>query len=119
MANKDGHRRFGNVRQRGSGRWQARYPGPDGLMRNASHTFATKRDAEQWLTVTEASMLRGDWIDPLLGKIALQDYGERWIKERKLSVRTREEHERTFRLHIAPFLGAKPVGEMSTELVRW
>jgi integrase len=64
-------------------------------------------------------MLRGDWIDPLLGKILLQEYGERWIAERKLSVRTREEHARTFRLHIAPFLGAKPVGEMSTELVRW
>jgi integrase len=119
MANKDGHRRFGNTRRRSSGRWQARYPGPDGLMRNAPHTFASKRDAEQWLTVTEAAMLRGDWTDPLLGKITLQEYGARWIKERKLSIRTREEHERTFRLHIVPFLGAKPVGEMSTELVRW
>lgn len=89
------------------------------MMRNAPDTFASKRDAEQWLTVTEASMLRGDWIDPLLGKITLQEYGERWIAERKLSVRTREEHVRTFRLHVVPFLGAKPVGEMSTELVRW
>jgi hypothetical protein len=80
MANKGGHRRFGNVRQRESGRWQARYPGPDGLMRSAPNTFATKRDAEQWLTVTEAAMLRGEWIDPLLGKITLQEYGERWIR---------------------------------------
>jgi hypothetical protein len=118
MANKDGHRRFGNARRRGSGRWQARYPGPDGLIRSAPHTFASKRDAEQWLTVTEAAILRGDWVDPLLGKVTLQEYGDRWIRERKLSVRTREEHARTFRLHIAPFLGAKTVGEMSTEVVR-
>lgn len=119
MANKDKHRRFGNVRQRASGRWQARYPGPDGLVRFAPNTFASKRAAEQWLTVTEATMLRGDWIDPLLGKVTVQQYGEKWIKERKVSPRTREEYERTFRLHIVPFLGSKPVGEMSTELVRW
>jgi integrase len=118
MANKDGHRRFGNVRQRSSGRWQARYPGPDGLMRPAPNTFATKRDAEQWLTVTEAAMLRGDWIDPLLSKIKLDEYGTRWIKERKLGDRTREEHERLFRLHIVPFLGGKSLGDIGTDTVR-
>jgi integrase len=118
MPNKDGHRRFGNARLRASGRWQARYPGPDGLIRTAPNTFATKRDAEQWLTVTEAAMLRGDWVDPLLGKITLQQYGDRWIEERQLGVRTREEHARTFRLHIAPFLGRTMVGDMSTEVVR-
>lgn len=118
MANKEGHRRFGNARQRPSGRWQARYPGPDGQMRNAPNTFATKRDAEQWLTVTEAAMLRGDWIDPLLGKITLAEYGARWIKERKLGERTREEHDRTFRLHIVPFVGAKTLGEIGTDTVR-
>lgn len=118
MANKDGHRRFGNVRQRSSGRWQARYPGPDGVMRPAPNTFATKRDAEQWLTLTEAAMLRGDWIDPLLSKITLDEFGKRWIKERKLGDRTREEHERLFRLHVAPFLGHKSIGDIGTDTVR-
>jgi integrase len=118
MANKDGHRRFGNVRQRSSGRWQARYPGPDGQMRNAPKTFPTKRDAEQWLTVTEAAMLRGDWIDPLLGKIRLDEFGTRWIRERKLGERTREEHARTFRLHVAPFLGHMSLGDIRTDTVR-
>lgn len=118
MPNKEGHRRFGNVRQRASGRWQARYPGPDGLIRNAPRTFATKRDAEQWLTVTESAILRGDWIDPALAKITLADYGTRWIEERNLTARTREEHDRTFRLHIVPFLGTMMVGDISTETVR-
>jgi integrase len=118
MANRNRHRRFGNVRQRSSGRWQARYPGPDGQMRNAPNTFPSKRDAEQWLTVTEAAILRGDWIDPLLGKITLADFGTRWIKERKLGDRTREEHARTFRLHIAPFLGSKTLGDIRTDTVR-
>lgn len=46
--NRAGHQRFGNVRKRDSGRWQARYPGPDGRVRSAPQTFATKREAEQW-----------------------------------------------------------------------
>jgi hypothetical protein len=47
MTNK---RRFGRVRQLASGRWQARYAGPDGIDRPAPETFATKTDAEVWLT---------------------------------------------------------------------
>jgi hypothetical protein len=45
-----GRRRFGRVRQLPSGRWQARYPGPDGQLRNAPETFAQKGDAERWLS---------------------------------------------------------------------
>ena len=74
-------------------------------LRVRHRTRSTKRDAEQRLIVTEAAMLRGDWIDPLLSKITLDEFGKRWIKERKLGDRTREEHERLFQLHIAPFLG--------------
>jgi integrase len=87
-------------------------------MRSAPRTFPSKRDAEQWLTVTEAAMLRGDWIDPVLGRITLADFGARWIKERRLGDRTREEHARTFRLHIVPFLGRKTLGEIGTDTVR-
>jgi hypothetical protein len=31
MVNKDGHRRFGSIRRLRSGRFQIRYPGPDGI----------------------------------------------------------------------------------------
>ena len=51
MANKDGHRRFGNVRERASGRWQARYPGPDGLLR--LHIAPTLGDKELSKVTTE------------------------------------------------------------------
>ena len=37
-----------------SGRWQARYQGPDGIDRPAPETFADKTDAEVWLTLKEA-----------------------------------------------------------------
>jgi hypothetical protein len=79
MANQDGHRRFGNIRKRESGRYQARYPGPDGRMRSAPQTFARKAEAERYLSLIESQMVRGEWIDPERGKIRLQDYAERWI----------------------------------------
>jgi hypothetical protein len=38
--NKTSHRRFGSVRRRSSGRWQARYQGSDGLTRSAQRTLS-------------------------------------------------------------------------------
>jgi excisionase family DNA binding protein len=49
MGNSKGRRRrFGAVRELKSGQWQARYRGPDGLMRPADRTFPGKTDAEVW-----------------------------------------------------------------------
>ena len=42
MANKEGHRRFGSVRRLPSGRYQIRYPGPDGRMRTGPETYERK-----------------------------------------------------------------------------
>lgn len=119
MANRAGHRRFGNVRQRPSGRWQARYPGPDGRLQSAPQTFATKRDAEQWLTVAEARMLSGDWIDPKRAAVPLGPYADRWILERpSLRPRTVELYQWLLRKHIAPHLGGVNLGNLSTPMIR-
>ena len=66
---KGSRRRFGAVRQFRSGRWQARYLGPDGIMHPADRTFATKTEAERWLTRIEAEIIEGDWIDPDAGRV--------------------------------------------------
>jgi len=42
MANSKGRRPFGTIRKLPSGRYQARYWGPDGVRRAADDTFATK-----------------------------------------------------------------------------
>jgi integrase len=119
MANKDGHRRFGNIRRRESGRWQARYPGPDGRMRNAPNTFATKEEALRWLTLAEARMMQGDWIDPKRGKIALQEYAAHWITERpKLRPRTVDLYRQLLRTHIAPHIGNVMLSSLTTPTVR-
>jgi hypothetical protein len=77
-----GKRRFGRVRQLPSGRWQPRYKGPDGLDRPAPRTFESKISAERWLSVTEAEIIQGDWIDPDAGRVLFGAYARDWIEER-------------------------------------
>ena len=77
-----GKRRFGRVRELPSGRWQARYKGPDGIDRPAPHTFDSKTSAERWLTLTEAEIIRGDWANPDAGKVLFSQYAHDWIEER-------------------------------------
>ena len=47
-------RRFGRIRQLPSGRYQARYLGPDGSDIAAPQTFSRRADADRWLAQTEA-----------------------------------------------------------------
>ncbi|MBN6037363.1 site-specific integrase [Amycolatopsis sp. 195334CR] len=118
MANQKGHRRFGSTRKLPSGRYQARYLGPDNLVHPAPRTFATKRDAEQWLSVVESEIISGDWLDPELGKVSFSDYGAAWIRERKVSRRVREEHASIWRNHVEPFLGRHHVNRVTPEIIR-
>src|SRR5690606_17756524 len=110
MANKSGHRRFGNVRKLPSGRWQARYPGLDGRLRPAPETFARKAEAERYLTLVEGEMARGEWIDPTRAQVKLGDYAARWIAQRpNLRPRTVELYTWLLGKHIAPYLGGVPL----------
>jgi integrase len=118
MANKKGRRRFGNVRKLPSGRWQARYPGADGMTRKAPQTFATQGEAAEWLTLVEADIIRGDWSPPEAGDVPLGEYARRWIDERKLAPRTRELYAALLRLHIAPHLGTLPLAEIRPQTIR-
>ncbi|MGW0501789.1 tyrosine-type recombinase/integrase [Micromonospora sp. NPDC003241] len=119
MANKDGHRRFGSIRKRESGRYQARYPGPDGRMRSAPQTFARKPEAERYLSLIEVQMARGEWIDPERGKVRLRDYAERWIAQRpNLRPRTVHLYQWTLGKHVTPHLGDMPLNRIDTPMVR-
>ncbi len=114
-----GKRRFGRVRQLASGRWQARYPGPDGLDRPAPETFGTKTDAEVWLTLKEAEIRSGDWINPDDGKVSLGEYARVWIEERPgLRPKTVELYQYLLRRHLAPVLGPMPIADIQPGHVR-
>jgi hypothetical protein len=119
MANKDGHRRFGNLRKLPSGRYQVRYPGPDGRMRTGPETYERKSDADRALVLIEAQLASGQWTDPERGKIKLGDYAAVWITERAgLRPRTVDLYRWLLAKHIAPYLGGVPIGQLSTAVIR-
>jgi integrase len=119
MPNKDGHRRFGNIRKRESGRWQVRYPGPDGVLRSAPQTFATKADAQKYLALAEVQIMRNEWSDPARAKVRLSDYAQRWIGERpNLRPRTVDLYTWLLGKHITPYLGGVQLGRLDTPMIR-
>jgi integrase len=112
-------RRFGRVRRLSSGRYQARYLGPDGIDRPAPDTFATKTDAEVWLTMKEAEIRRGDWLNPNAGTVLITDYGAAWIEERPgLRPKTVLIYTGLLRCHIAPHFEHVTVAEVTLARVR-
>lgn len=53
-------------------RYRARYVGPDGSEKSKSFPDKQKRKAEQWLANIEADMSRGDYVDPVAGKVTFE-----------------------------------------------
>jgi integrase len=111
-------RRFGSIRKRPSGRWQARYVGPDGIERTAPQTFESERAAAKWLTLVESEILRNHWLPPEAGEVGFDGYATSWVAERQLAPRTREGYEDLLRLHIRPFLGHLAIGGIRPQTIR-
>jgi integrase len=99
-----GKRHFGAIRKLSSGRWQARYQGPDGIVRPAPETFERKRDAAEWLAEIETELAKGEWRDPEAAQQLVVEYAARWIKERPgLRPRTIELYEGLLRRQVTPY----------------
>lgn len=113
-------RRFGRVRRLASGRYQARYPGPDGIDRPAPQTFANKTDAEVWLTMKEAEIRRGDWLDPGASKVRFGEYADSWINDHVLKPRTEQLYRGLLKNHRKPTFGSLDLGDIrEADIRRW
>ena len=118
MANSKGkRRRFGAVRKLPSGRFQARYQGPDGITRSAPETFASQTDADRWLVRKEAEILDGRWKNPD-DKVLFGVYADAWFKERDYAATTRERNGSALRLHILPTFAKVVLSEITTPQIR-
>lgn len=111
-------RRFGAVRQYRSGRWTASYLDSTGERRRAQETFATKTDAEVWLSQVEADLTRGDWRDPDAGAANFGEYALKWVDERELAATTDELYRRLLRLHILPGFEGSDLDQITAPKVR-
>ena len=114
-------RSFGTIRKLASGRWQARYRGPDGYLRSAPHTFAYKADASKWLALTQAELLSGGWIDPEAGRVSFPVYAAAWIDERPgLRPKTIQLYRYLLRAHLQEAFGSATIAGISeADVRRW
>lgn len=125
MANKAGHRGFGNARKLKSGRWQARYIGPDVAEHKAPATFGTKGDAEAWLGREQTLIASGGWTSPAARRAAVQAevltfgaFAEDWLLHRRIKPRTRQHYRKLLDAHILPVVGGHALDALTPDTVR-
>ena len=118
--------RFGNVRRLPSGRYQARYTGPDGREHKGHSTFDTIGDAEAWLATVRADIVRDTWRPSGGGSrtrlLTFGEYAAVWLEGRKvrgrpLAVRTRDHYQDLLARHILPTFGDVPLRFITSEQV--
>lgn len=86
-------RPFGNVRLLPSGRFQARWDGPDGHTHTAPATFPTREAAKVWLASQRVDRAEGSWIDGRISGRPFADAVGPWRAElasRRESTRARD-----------------------------
>src|SRR3954451_21124581 len=67
-----------SIAKRQNGTWRARYR-DEGGREHARH-FARKQDAQRWLNEVTASVVTGQYVDPIAGRVTFADYYTEWSK---------------------------------------
>ena len=100
-----------SIQKRPSGRYRARYRGPDG--REHARHFDRKVDAQRWLDEITAAVVTGQYVDPRAGRVTFREYAELW-RERKANHRatTRAHVETMLRRHVYPVLGDRALSSI-------
>lgn len=116
-------RAFGTIERLPSGRYRARYPGPDGRRYTAPTTFVTKKDARDWLALRQAEIIRKAWQPPEAStpkatRLTFADYAETWLAQRDLKARTREHYRRMLDQRLLPKFGSRPLTSITADDVR-
>jgi len=109
---------FGGIRKLPSGNFQARYTAPDGKKYTAPTTFTTVTDARTYLATVQADLVRQTWRAPVRSGIKLNEYGEKWIRERPLKDSSRARYWQVWGAYIAPRIGNLELEEVTPDVVR-
>ncbi len=100
-------------------KYRARYRTPDGASR--SKTFRRRIDAEQFADGVGVSKVQGRFVDPMLGKITVDEWwGLWWPTVVNLRATSRARDEGYYATHIEEQFGSRPLaGVDSVAVARW
>jgi integrase len=128
-----GKRTFGSITKLPSGRYRARYVGPDLQRHNAPETFTARMDAEAWLAAERKLTEDAEnWRSPRERLAAVRAtreaerkrtfsvYAEDWLEHRPLSPSTRYKYRRLLDRHLLPAFGDKPLTSITrADVTTW
>ena len=117
-------RGFGEISVLPSGRFRARYTGPDTRRHSAPVTFVARIDAEGWLVDQERLISRGEWTPPARqvreAPLLLGSYAATVVGRRRLRPATVALYEKLLRLAILPTWASRPLGDVTpSEVAAW
>ena len=122
-------REFGQLDQLPSGRWRARFTGPDGRRITAPLTFATRREGTDYLARTRAELLAGNVAAVVPTTTTLEAYAAEYLRTAASTLRPRtlDLYRRLTARYLLPAvgtgadrvqLGPLPLSAMSLPLIR-
>lgn len=98
-------RQFGTVRKLPSGRFQAFYFHEGRHV--APQTYATKADANAWLSVQAGEIAKGSWRPKTTNKMTVAELADRWLASNVLKRKSsRARDESILHEHLLPTLGS-------------
>lgn len=111
----------GRVRRLPSGRYQARFTGPDGILRPAPQTFDDKQSANAWCDRQHDLVRSGRWTAedarPYQG-MTFRVYSEYWLEHRDLKARSRADYQRLLDRFLLAEFGDYRLASITPALVR-
>jgi len=116
-------RTFGEISLLPSGRYRARYRGPDGERHTAPVTFLSRMDAETWLSKQARKISSGDWKPPESAAVEgarVEEFARSSLARRRLRPGTVALYDKLLRLEILPVFGDRRVRDITaTEVTDW
>lgn len=109
-----------SIKKRPDGRWRARYRDPNGKER-ARH-FDRRVDAERWLDGMRGDLVRGEYLDPDLGKVTTASWASRWLSTVRPTLKpsTFTSYEDLLRSRILPRFGETTVSAVrASDVQEW
>ncbi|MFW6034540.1 MAG: tyrosine-type recombinase/integrase, partial [bacterium] len=108
-----------SIKKRPDGRWRARYRESSG--REVARHFARKTDAQRWLDEVTTSVVRGEYVDPRLGRTLVGDWADQWLVGKgNVKASTRDRYAGIIETHVRPAWGSvKLVDVTHDEVQAW